>query len=261
MKKEVKTILISAGVFAVLLAVIATSSFIFRAGRAQAARAASLAFQDDGDTISDRSITVTGTGRLLVEPDVAVVEVGVVTQADTAGEALTENNEQVQAVIDALQEQDIPAENIQTQTIQLQPVYRQPGPNQQAPPEVQGFEARNIVQIRVENIDNLGSVLDTAVEAGGNLIQSIRFEVTNQEDMFDQLLEEAMNDAQQKATVLAGISDTQLGEVLRISTLGDISIPFGRGGGLAVQEDVAAVPVEPGTQAITATVEVTWRLE
>ena len=70
------------------------------------------------------SIQVTATGEVSVETDEAVISIGVETQAESASEAINQNNEQLQSLMDALTQAGIAQEQIQTQVIQLQPVYR-----------------------------------------------------------------------------------------------------------------------------------------
>lgn len=212
-----------------------------------------------------RSVTVSGSGQINVQPDVGVVVVGVQTEAAEAGNVLAQNNEQMQAVIDALTEAGVAEDDIQTQTVQLQPIRPVPPPDQPFPsPEMTqamtptSYIATNLVEVRVREVEDLGSILDTAVQAGANRVESIRFEVSDPLQALAQARDAAWEDARQKAEQLAGLADAELGEVLMINEAA--TLPFPAIERVAAFDVAAAVPVQPGTQMVGVNIQVTWRL-
>ena len=212
----------------------------------------------------ERTLSVSGTWEASAQPDIAVVTLGVETEAESAEEALDENSEQMQDLIDALEEADIPAEDIQTQAIRLQPRYEEsrpaePGDEEGPTRELIGYTATNTVEVRVRDIGSLGSLLDTAVEAGGNRIQGIRFEVSETADLVDEAREAAWEDAEHKAEQLVKLADVELGDVLTINESSRVPRPVVREQFEA--EAAAAVPIEPGTRTISVDIQVTWMLE
>ena len=214
--------------------------------------------QDEGaPTAAERTLSVSGQGNVSIRPDMAVVWLGVQTEADTAQEALEENSVQMQSVISATLEADVAEDDIQTQGLRLQPIYDQPQDAQER--EVQGYRAANIVEVTVRDLDELGALLDAAVEAGGNTIENIRFEVSNTDEVLAQAREAAVNNAREKAEQLAALLDTELGQVLTVSELS-----FTPPTPIVFEEAVdraAAVPVQPGTQSIEASVQITWQIQ
>ena len=215
-----------------------------------------------GSNQAQRTLNVSGTGQVSAQPDTAIVTLGVQTEAEQASAALSENSQQMQAVIDALKKAGVAAEDIRTQVINLQPRYEQPpapGPSSlPGTPKLVGYVATNSVEVTVRKLDTLGALLDTAVQAGSNQIQNIRFEVSNPASLLDQARASAWQDAQHKAEQLASLAGAKLGVVLTISETSQTPRPV-------VLEAVraaapAAVPVEPGTQTIQANVQVTWSL-
>jgi hypothetical protein len=207
------------------------------------------------DVASERTVSVSGSAQVGAQPDVAVVRLGVETRAEQADEALAENNERMQDLIDALQEAGVAEEDIQTQVVQLRPQYPE-GP-QQAEPEVVGYVASNVVEARVREIENVGQLLDAAVQAGGNRIEGIRFEVSDPTAVLEQAREAAWADAQAKAEQLAELAGAELGAVWSINESGGAPRPVLRA---EVAED-AAVPIQPGSQNIEVRLDVTWLLE
>jgi uncharacterized protein YggE len=215
-----------------------------------------------GSDQSQRTLNVSGTGQVSARPDTAIVTLGVQTEAEQASAALSENNQQMQAVIDALKQAGVAAEDIQTQVINLQPRYEQPpapGPSAlPGTPKLVGYVATNTVEATVRELDMLGKLLDAAVQAGSNQIQGIRFEVSNPATLLDQARAAAWQDAQHKAEQLADLAGGKLGVVLTINETSQTPRPVVMG---AIQAAApAAVPVEPGTQTIEINVQVTWSL-
>ncbi len=207
------------------------------------------------------TIHTTGTGQAEAQPDRAIVTLGVETQADTAEAAMEENNEQMAALIEALVTAGIPEEQIQTQTVQLNPRYRESEPSprdERQPPEITGYVAVNIVEVRVDVLDDLGGVIDEAVQAGGNRVQGIRFEFADPSAILDEAREAAWLDARNKAEQLAELAGVELGAVRSINESSRFPRPAaGRG---YAEDTAAAVPIEPGSQTVEVTIDVSWYL-
>lgn len=228
-----------------------------------------------------RTVSVSGTGNIQAEPDMAVVILGVQTESATAREALTANNDQMEDLIAALRAAGIAQADIKTLSVQLYPRYNdniptpqprdqpaQPGdttptptgePTEEAPvSRVAGYVASNTVEVTVRDLGNLGQTIDDAVTAGGNNIQGIRFDIANQTTLLDQAREAAMADARHKAEQLADLADAELGVVITISEFSRTPVMFE-----SATRDMAqggSVPVAPGTQTVTLDVQVVWEL-
>jgi uncharacterized protein YggE len=210
-----------------------------------------------GGNEPQRTINVSGTGQASAVPDIAVVTLGVQTEAEQASAALSQNNERMQAVINAVKEAGVAQEDIQTQAIQLQPRLEQPRPQEVTPPNVVGYVATNTIQVTVRKLDNLGQMLDAAVQAGSNLIENISFQVSDPAELLDRAREAAWQDAQHKAEQLAKLAGAKLGDVLTINESSSTPIP------VVVERaaaPAAAVPIQPGTQMIEVDIQVTWAL-
>jgi uncharacterized protein YggE len=202
------------------------------------------------------TITVVGSGEVSVSPDEAVLVLGVETEADEAGTALAQNNDAMQAVIDALLKAGIPEKDVQTEVFSLQPRYSQA--QQGSVQEVIGFTATHLVRVLVSDVSTVGDVVDAASQAGVNRINSIQFEVSNPTQQLDQARSAAWEDAQQKAEQLASLAGAQLRAVESISE-GSVAsgvveaVPLGLGGGGA--------PIQPGQLTFSVQLQVKWALQ
>ena len=255
MNAHVKKIVLAAGILITLMLIISGSGFVLRAARAQTGTDV-----PNQQVVSDqiRKVTVTGSAQVQVQPDTAIVSLGVETNADTASAALTQNNQQMQALIDALTSGGITREDIQTQTVQLYPRYNQPGDTQTVPAVV-GYTAQNTVSLTIRDITQTGQVLDAAVSAGGNTINSIQFIVSDPTEALNTARVQAVENARQKAEQLAGLAESSLGPILEMI---ESPSPINPGIIVAGLQDTTrgAVPVEPGTQTVSLDLQVTWQL-
>jgi hypothetical protein len=217
----------------------------------------------DGGSDFTRTLNVSGTGEAFAKPDVAVVSLGVTTEAEDAGEALTENNTRMAAVIEALTDAGIDTDDIQTQTIRLSPRYERPEPRPGATrsdPVLVGFVATNVIEVRVRDLDNLGEVLDDVIQAGGNQIQGIRFEISDQSELYVQARQAAWENALAKAEQLAELAGVELGAVLTINETSYTPVRYAERA-VAYAADAAGVPVEAGTESVQISLQVTWSLQ
>lgn len=211
-----------------------------------------------------RSVSVNGTGSASVLPDMAVITLGVQSDAPTAREALTENNEQMDAVLSAVRQAGIANADIRTQAVQLYPRYDtspQPVEGQGGGTNnLTGFTAANTVEITVRDIENLGALIDQSVTAGSNQIQGIRFDVSAPNQALDEAREAALSDARHKAQQLAELTDSSLGQVITVTegSRGPIFYQNIAVDAIAAEE---SVPVAPGSQMVTVDVQVTWELQ
>jgi uncharacterized protein YggE len=203
-----------------------------------------------------RTVTVSGTGEMTTPSDMAIVRLGVQTSAETAQEALDDNSQQVQSLLQVLRDAGINSSDIETQSINLNPRYDR----EQDSPEVSSFEASNIIMVKVREIDSLGEILDAAVEAGSNAIQGIHFQASDSADLVEQARSLAVENAQEKAEQLVDLVDAQLGSVLTVEETSSTPVtPAPREVEFA-QADTA-VPVEPGSQTIQVHVRITWEMD
>ena len=124
------------------------------------------------------------------------------------------------------------------------------------------YAVDNTVYVTVRELDTLGDLLDTAVEAGANTVNNIQFDVDDKDAALQTARAEAIQDAQAKAQELAEASGVTLGELQTINFIDTPMYPIfdGRGGGGAAAE-AAAVPIQPGQLTFTVTVNLTYLIE
>jgi uncharacterized protein YggE len=206
------------------------------------------------------TVSVGGHGEVSVPPDTASVTIGVDIIKPTLGEAQTEATAQANSVIEALKAAGVADEDIQTEYFSVN-ILRDYSENAD-PTLITGFEIVNQLNVIVRDTDQLGELLDAAVNAGANSIYGVNFYVDDQTAAATEARKEAVDDARQKAEELAGAAGMNLGPIVAIAEgAAPIVSPvygMGRGGGMAAAE--AAVPVQPGSTTVTVDVQVTYEL-
>jgi uncharacterized protein YggE len=203
------------------------------------------------------SITVMGEGEVLDKPDMARVNIGVVTQLQTAAASLRQNTEAVEKVLQTLKDHNIADDDIQTSNFSVGPQYDYG--RQGEPPRLIGYRVSNEVRVAVRRLDGLGALLDEVVSAGSNQINGVMFEIAEAASLEDAARRAAVSDARRKANLYAQEAGVELGSVLKVE---EMSGPIARPQmAMAMAEQARAVPVAPGRLVLRQAVRVTFAIE
>jgi uncharacterized protein YggE len=208
------------------------------------------------DDAPARRITVTGSARVEAAPDLASITAGIETQGEAAASALSDNSKAMATVFDTLEKLGIAKADIQTTRISLDPVFEQMDDGRTTS-RITGYQASNMITIRVRETGKLGGVVDALGAGGVNRIYGIGFDIADPRPMLEKARVEAVADAREKAEVLAQSAGAVLGEVVVIEE-GDF------GGGPApkrAQFDLAPAPIAEGTVEVGTDVTVTYALD
>ena len=213
-----------------------------------------------------RTITVNGEGKLKVKPDTASVSAGVVTEAATAREALDNNTERMQQVMQGLLEAGISQDDLQTSQFSVSPVYSRLSRKAGAPrvdPKIVGYRVTNTATAIIRDLTKIGGVLDKVITLGANSVSGPSFFVDQPGPLLDEAREKAVADALRKARLLAKAADVQLGAIQTIREGGGYAPqPKRMHRAMAMEMDAGgAVPIAAGTQEIRATVNIVLTIE
>ena len=215
---------------------------------------------DDGDTV--RSISVTGTGRVKAEPDVADISLGVTKQGDEASEAASKAAEAMESMIAALLEMGIDEADIQTTSLSLSPLYDW----NNEPATIEGWEANNMVLVTIRDIESVGAVVDAATAAGATNVNGISFRVEDPTESEMTARDAAVADAQAKADTLAAAAGVTIIGIISISEAGgEQPMPIYMDGGemafAAAEDSMAKTPVMPGEVELSIDVFIQYEIE
>lgn len=151
----------------------------------------------------DWQITVSGQGKLIYQPDIAKIFLGVKVNNEAKAEnALKQLNEQINKIFSALEQQGVAKKDIQTQNYTLTPHYDLADNS-----KVTGYDANQVLIIKLnikEKSDNASQIIAAASKAGANQVNGISFESSNLNDLKQQVRLLAIEDAKSKAGATAG---------------------------------------------------------
>jgi uncharacterized protein YggE len=204
---------------------------------------------------TERTVTVGASGMVSVEPDIAHIATGVLSEAETAREALQRNSAAMKKVVDGLKGAGIDPKDVQTSRFGIDPRYDQPKDGRTA--RITGYRVVNQVRITARDISKLGELLDLVVTLGANQAGGISFDVSNAETLKDEARRQAIANALRRAKLFAEAAGATVGDVLTIAEDASMSSPPIYSGRAMAAE---AVPIERGSQSLEVRVQVTWAL-
>jgi uncharacterized protein len=226
----------------------------------------SIAQVEDRDSRTIPHLSVVGHGKVAAIPDVADINIGVVTQGPTAKEALRHNSDAMAGLQKVLHTKGIAAKDIETTQIQVTPIYSQPDskrqPGEEYVPRVVGYRVVNSVDVTVHEVARLGDMLDVVVGAGANQINGISFRVDKAEQLLDEARRRAMADAKRKAELLAVEAGVILGPARQIVEAGSSPMGMMHVGAATSQAMVArsAPTVAAGEQELSVSIQVSYAI-
>jgi hypothetical protein len=206
-----------------------------------------------------RTMTITATGSAAGQPDVATVNVGVLTEAKTADEALDANNNDMSKLIATLANAGVAKKDIQTSRFSVNPSYAKSETSYNRRGKIVGYIVTNQVRVMVRDLDRLGNVLDQLSKAGANQMHGISFGFSDPTPLQDKASVAAIHEARRKAELYARAADVNLGAIVSIQEQHARS-PQGMQK-MAMMESDSSVPIAVGESQITAGVSIVFALK
>lgn len=210
-----------------------------------------------------RTINVSGEGSVQVEPDIVYVTLGVERLDPDVTIAVDDVNARSESVRQALLDAGIAEEDIRTE---MYNIYQESyGPMGDPNVPQANFRVMLYLNVKVRDVNAIGDVLATAINAGANAVNNLQFGIEDSSVYEAEARELALDDADARVQAIADYKGLTVTGVQQISTYGGGSVPLtaekfgvgGGGGGL----DVASVPISSGTLTLTISVNVTYTFE
>lgn len=203
-------------------------------------------------------VVVRGEGEVRQAPDVAFVSLATETRGKTAREAQSLGATAMSAVHQRLAAAGVPKDALRTLSYDLHPQFDFID-GKQVP---RGFLARNVIEVRADDVAKVGEYLETAIGAGGTTVQGVRFDVKGRKELERQAVARAVADARARAAAAAEGAGGTLGPVLRVEEDGvarPVEAPAYRMAAAMAAD--AAPPIAAGETVIRATVTLTAALK
>ena len=208
------------------------------------------------------TVSFSGEGKVVAKPDIAKVQLSVITEALTSKVAQDNNSKKSKAITDYLQKQGLGDKDVKTTGYNIYPQYKYPQYGGQ--PTITGYQVNQSIEVKIRNLDNVSNVLDGVVLAGANQVNQLSFEIDNPEALKTEARTKAIADAKKKANELQSQVGISLGKIVNFSeNTGGYPVPiymktevYGRGG-----MGGGGPTVPTGENDIVVTVSLTYQIK
>lgn len=204
------------------------------------------------------TVVTTGEAILNVRPDRAYVTISAESRSRNSADAQKQNAAAMTAVLQKIEQSGVPKDGIRTVGYALEPEFDYANGRQ----TFRSYVARNTVEVRLDDIDRIGLVIDAAAAGGATTISGIRFDARNRATLERDALRQAVGDARARAEAAAAGAGATIDRVVRIEESGmpEYPRPMMRMAAAQASDREMATPVEPSTIEIRARVTLTASL-
>jgi hypothetical protein len=214
------------------------------------------------DSTNDHVIQVSGTGSVTGTPDRVQISFAVETDNPDVKVAQANNAVAMNNVVGALAAAGIPPDQMKTTDYSITPVY-QTDNNGVFSNTIRTYQVTNALQVTLRDTNTTGQVIDTAVAAGANQVNSIQFMLSDEQAQVlrSQALSKAIANARADAdTAAAALNVTITGTQTADISQGYTPVLYGTYDTLAASSKAAAAPtpIQSGDITVTAQVSVTY---
>jgi len=214
-----------------------------------------------------RTINVASSDKVTATPDIASLSFSVVTEGKNISAITDENNSKVNSAIGMMKQKGVDPKDIKTTEYSLTPVYTQPGQySTDFVSSIAKYTLTQTVTVKIRDFTKISPVLDALTPLGINRIGNISFGIDDPEKYLAQAREGAFKKAYAKAQAIAQQNGLSIGKVVSISEYSPTNYAYegiggGMGGGAVAAPSFKSAEIQPGSQEVTANVNVTYEIK
>jgi len=202
------------------------------------------------------TITVSGEARLEEASQIATFTAGVTAINDDKATAVSEVNQAISEIISAVKAFGIAEEDIQTRSLSVHQIQESFIEDETRRVGLGQWRANNTIEVTLRDVDKASALADLLSESGATSVHGPNFSLDDTQDSEVALLEEAINNAREKAEKIAKSSGRKLGKIVTVSEGVQQASGIFRG----LEMGSGGTPIEPGTETVYKTVTVTFEL-
>jgi uncharacterized protein len=211
-----------------------------------------------------QTMSVSGNSELSVSPDEAVIYINVITEADTADKAQSDNKATSLKVTDALKKVGIKDSDIETSNYYLNKnqIWNQMTQKY----DEKGYILTHTMKVTTTDVENVGKYIDAAVSAGANGIDRITFDLTKatEKDVRSQALTAATVAAKEKAQSIAQTAGIKMGKITSIQESNFYYTPYEYNVGMNIAPGAAKMDsvnsISPQKVSVTSSIQLIFEI-
>ncbi|MET3559792.1 uncharacterized protein YggE [Bartonella japonica] len=174
-----------------------------------------LAVHAEESKMKNATITVTATGESQAAPDMAIINLAVVTYDKTAQKALAANNKSMNDIVNAFKKNGIQANDLQTSGLSI--YQSNSDKNHEQKESERLYHVSNSLTVRIRDLANAGKIFDQAMALGVNSVNGITFTNANTKPFYQDARKKAISEAIAKAETIAEAAHLKLGRIIKIN--------------------------------------------
>lgn len=159
------------------------------------------------------TLTVNGQGQIVLMADESRISLAVVSEANSASKAAQINRESMAKALEAIKTLGYEANEIKTGQYLVHPVY---STSKEGIRSLQGYEARNSIEIKSSKLNLIGQLIDKATASGVNEISDLQFTLSDPEKARIEAIQKAISQAKREAEEAAKSAGVTLKKVREI---------------------------------------------
>ena len=217
-----------------------------------------------------RTISVSGSGEIYVKPDLAVINFSVINESETVENALEENSQKMNAIIEAIKSKGVESKDLKTTNFNIRPRYEYRRENTLLYPPIEGervlagYEINQTLMVKIRELEKIGEIIQAGTDKGANQVGSLQLTIDDLEAVKEQARNEAIIKAKAKAEDLAMRLGVKLGKLSDFNDSGafPISSRYYDAVALEASPGIGGAPeIETGENRIMVKVLLTYEIE
>lgn len=205
------------------------------------------------------TISVIGLGEVEVAPDTGNLNLGFRTMDADLAKAKADMTGKMDALIEALKKFDISEKDIQATQLYIYPNYATSSNGKTA---LQGYDVARSITVVFKDLTKTDAILDASIRAGANTFNGLNFSYSNENELKQQALNKAINNANEQADFLSKSFGVKRGKIMNITT---VQSYMTRNDMVMMQSDTAATAggtgYMPGQVKVSAQINAVYSIE
>jgi uncharacterized protein len=201
-------------------------------------------------------VTVTGTGHVKRQPDLARATFSIEATRPTAADARTAAAGAAGTVITALRAEGLGPDDLHTASFDVSPAWEHEGGRSVR----SGFTVTSRLRAAIHDLDGVGRIVDAGLSAGATGLDGVGFELAVPGPATGEARRLAVADAQDRASTIAAAAGCRLGRLVSITEGGSAAPAWPPVARAMLAADVPT-PVLPGQVEVIVTVVAEWELD